>query len=89
MIRISLPAIVICIIMYLVLGNIISTPATGETQIAQKILRDLEQIYNFNILLLLPAVIVFGGAILRFPPILPIAFWKFDSLSFGNNISRL
>ncbi len=83
MMRISIPAVVICIVLYLVLGNILSNPSAGESQIAQKILSDLEQIYNFNILLLLPAVIVFGGATLRFPPVPLLLFGSLAALLLG------
>jgi len=48
-----------------------------------KIIADLETVFNFNILMLLPAVIIFGGAILKYRPLLLMFCSSFVALILG------
>ena len=62
----TVPASVLCIVVYLILG--FNPSATGSTQsdIAETILNTITSAYHLNILLLIPVIIVLGGAIMKF-----------------------
>jgi NhaC family Na+:H+ antiporter len=61
----------IALVGYTILG-FMTTPADGGiTPEVLKIISDLESIYNFNILIMLiPAIIIFGGAHLKLSPVI-------------------
>lgn len=83
MLATSIPAAIICIVGYTLLGlrtEVLSYATTAE---AQQILDNLSSAYNFNLLLLLPAVVVIGGAILQISPIIVIFTGAFLGLFLG------
>ncbi|MGL5956001.1 MAG: Na+/H+ antiporter NhaC [Brevinema sp.] len=79
----SIPAVIVAIILYIVLGLRFS----GESIVAQNdahiIMADLEKIFNFNILLLLPPVVVFLGAIKRWSALIVMTLGAFSAMLLG------
>ncbi len=72
MLATTVPAGIICVVGYTILG--LQTPITNYTATGEalQIMDNLGQAYNFNIFLLLPAVVVIGGAILQISPVVVI-----------------
>lgn len=83
MLRISIPAVAISIPIYLVLGFAATDISIDTVEATQNMLRNLSEIYNFNILLLIPALLVFGGAIRRFPPVPLLLIGSLSALLLG------
>ncbi len=70
----TVPATIICIVAYLVLGNMYPPSiASGGTEAMDALLFALEEAFNFNILLLLPLILVLVGAFKKMPSA-PIMF---------------
>ncbi len=69
------PPTIICLIVYTVLGLSGSVTGSVNAENVELMLGQLDQLFNFNIFLLLPAVIVLGGSLLRLPttPIMVIS----------------
>lgn len=65
----TVPAAIICLIVFYITGLNLSISSGGSTSEATTILTELDQIYNWNILLLLPFVIILIGAIMKKSPI--------------------
>ncbi|MGL5722541.1 MAG: Na+/H+ antiporter NhaC [Brevinema sp.] len=83
MIRTSIPAFFIAAIGFLILGLNVQSTDVRSAEGSMQMLNNLQEIYNFNIFLLLPAVVVFGGGILRFPPVPLLVFGSFTALILG------
>lgn len=63
----TVPPTIICLILYTVLGFSGKVSGSVNTGSADLMLGQMNQLFHFNILLLLPAVIVLGGSLLRLP----------------------
>ncbi|MGL4524713.1 MAG: Na+/H+ antiporter NhaC family protein [Spirochaetia bacterium] len=82
MLATTIPAGLVCVVGYAIMGfNSAGSFATSAE--SQQILDNLSRAYNFNILLLLPAVVIVGGAILQLSPILVIFTGSFLGLILG------
>lgn len=84
MLRTSVPAFIIASIGYLILGFNVKSTDVSLASDASQILTNLKDLYNFNIFLLLPAVVVFGGGILKFPPVPLLVAGSFTALILGS-----
>lgn len=62
----TVPSTIICLIVYTVLGFNPDVAGSAESEISNAILSTISSAYNMNILLLLPVIIVLGGAVLKF-----------------------
>mgnify|MGYP001007727965 CR=1 FL=1 len=69
----TIPATIICLIVYFIAGRSSSVVSTGDTTAATEIINGLSSIFNFNILLLIPLVIVLAGSAMGKPTI-PVMF---------------
>lgn len=65
----TVPASIICLIVFFITGLNLGISAGANTSEATLILDELDQIFNWNILLLLPFVIILIGALMKKPPI--------------------
>ena len=84
MLKITIPAVIISSILYIVLG----LKAAGQIDMQQltevtQITVALENMYNFHIILLLPAVIVFVGSYKGFSPVIVMFFGSFTAVIIG------
>lgn len=94
----TVPPTVICLVIYTVLGFSGKISGAANTQNAEIMLGQLNHLFNFNILLLLPVVIVLGGSLLRLPttPIMVISVGVasvesmiFQHASLGDSLSAM
>lgn len=65
----TIPSTVVCLVVYTFLGFNGAAVTSVDSKIANTILSAVEAGYHMNILLLLPVVIVLGGAVLKFSPL--------------------
>lgn len=86
MIRTSLPAVIIAVVGYVILGFNVQSSEVRSAADAVQILDNLGAVYHFNILLLIPAVVVFGGGILKFPPVPLLVAGSFAALLLGTTV---
>ncbi len=63
------PGAILCIIVYTVAGFNLDTASYGTPEKVEAVLFSLESIFNFNIFLLLPVVLVLFGSITKKPTI--------------------
>lgn len=64
----TIPAGLITFVFFLIVGNVIGTGGGGSSSSIQ-MLDGLDSIFNWNLLLILPLVIILIGAILKKPPV--------------------
>lgn len=84
MLLVSIPAIIISSIIFISLGLSAKTSIDMRTiEQTKQILDSLESMYNFNILLLLPAVIVFVLSFKGYSPIITMFFGSLLALILG------
>jgi Na+:H+ antiporter, NhaC family len=70
MMNTTLPAAVCAAVIYIILGFVYTpTLVTGDTSAIQPTLNALESIFNFNIVLLLPILVVLYGALTKKPTV--------------------
>lgn len=65
----TIPAAVISFIVFYIAGLNLNVSANASTSETNLILNELDQIFNWNILLLLPFVIILIGALMKKPPV--------------------
>ena len=66
----TVPAALVAIVIYTILGFVYPVGnASTESEMITRTLADTDKAFNFNILLLLPPVIVLYGSIKRYPPL--------------------
>lgn len=63
------PGFAICAIVYTIVGLKLDVGATGAPERINQVLGSVESIFNFNILLLIPVIIVLVGSLLKKPTI--------------------
>lgn len=84
MMMITVPAVVVTSIIFIILGlNASSNIDIKTIEGTKEILNSLESMFNFNILLLLPAVIVFVGSFKGLSPIITMFFGSLLALILG------
>lgn len=84
MLRITIPAFILTSAIFIVLGfNYAETIDISTLENTQIILITLEEMFNFNILLLLPAAIVFIGSYKGVSPIITMFFGSLVALILG------
>lgn len=64
----TIPSAIIGLIVFFIMGQGLTMDAS-EIMAVESLSNQLSLIYNWSILMLLPAVIIIGGALLKFPPI--------------------
>lgn len=69
----TLPAGVICIIVYFIAGQNVASGSTADSAVVTEMLGSLESLFHFNLLLLLPLVVVLVGSAIGKPTI-PVMF---------------
>ncbi|WP_019118430.1 Na+/H+ antiporter NhaC [Anaerococcus obesiensis] len=67
MLRTTGPSIIISAIIYLIIGIVYPVKSVDTSSFVEPILLSLDSIFNFNILLLLPPIIILVGSIMRKP----------------------
>ena len=76
-------ASIVALIVYAIAGMRLNPSSLATPEDVQAMLTSLESMYNFNILLLLPVVIVLGGAILKKPTVPTMLIASFVALIIG------
>jgi len=84
MMVITIPAVLITTVLFIILGlNASSSIDTNTLQSTKEILTTLENMFNFNILLLLPAVVVFVGSYKGVSPVITMFLGSLLALILG------
>lgn len=79
----TIPATIISLIVFFITGLNLDSSAQSVTSEADTMLLELDQIFNWNIILFLPFVIVLIGALMKKPPIPVMLFGCFTSILLG------
>ncbi|NLH44756.1 MAG: Na+/H+ antiporter NhaC [Acholeplasmataceae bacterium] len=74
-------ATILSLIVYIMAGILL--PVSQPLQVTESLLKDLEMLYHFNWLLLLPPVIIVSGAYLKKPTIIVMLISTFAALLIG------
>lgn len=69
----TIPISIICLIVYFIAGRSSSVVSNVDLSLASNIMKSLDASFKFNILLLLPILVVLIGSVKGFPPI-PVMF---------------
>lgn len=89
----TIPSSIVALVVYFIAGQSSSIVSEVDNSITVAMLTGLDSVYEFNILLLLPLVIVLGGSIMKKPTI-PVMFvaiataWVVAILFQGNTIGE-
>lgn len=65
----TIPASVISLLVFFIAGKGVEVVQAGVPQTAADMLSSLDRIYQWNVILLLPLIILFAGAFLKQPPV--------------------
>ena len=76
-------ATIVCVIVYTIVGLNMPTTGISNPETVTAVLTNLEQLYNFNLLLLLPPLIIFWGAYTKKPTIPMLLFVSAISIIMG------
>ncbi|MFT5875229.1 MAG: NhaC family Na+:H+ antiporter [Clostridium sp.] len=79
----TVPASIISLIVYLVVGFNVIEAGSALPETAVMMVNSLDQMFNWNILTLLPLVIVFGGAFLKKPTVPTMIFASIIAIVVG------
>src|SRR5699024_12792444 len=72
----TIPASVIAIIVYLIAGLNTTGASEAESESMTAMLSTLNEMFNWNLLLLIPPIIIFFGALRKYPTF-PVIFFLF------------
>ncbi|QZY56515.1 Na+/H+ antiporter NhaC [Crassaminicella profunda] len=79
----TVPATIISLIVYLIVGLNLIESTSGLPETAVTMINNLDQMYNWNVLMILPLVVVFGGAFLKKPTVPTMIFASILAIAVG------
>ncbi len=79
----TIPAAIICSVIYFILGKNANITATGLPQEALDMVATLDELYSWNFVLIVPFIVIIIGAVMKMPPVPTMIVSAFSALIIG------